>query len=143
MTQHTFDFTGQTVIVTGGATGIGRATALAFGRAGANVVIASIGDGGTSVADEVTAAGGHGLFVSTDVSREDDVRRMVQTTVDTFGGLDVAFNNAGILPTTAPLVEQTLDSWNRTIAVDLTGVFLSMKYEIEAMLAHGSGAIVN
>jgi len=137
------DFSGKTVVITGGSTGIGRATALAFGRAGANVVVAARGDGGGEVADLIVEAGGRALFVATDVSREADVERLMQTTVDTFGGLDVAFNNAGTLPPTGALVEQSMEAWNRTIAVDLTGVFLSLKYEIKAMLAHGGGSIIN
>ncbi|GAA2183856.1 SDR family oxidoreductase [Brooklawnia cerclae] len=143
MTQQTLDFSGKTVVVTGGSTGIGKATAIAFGRAGANVVIASRGDGGDAAAEAVTASGGHGIFVPIDVSREEDLARLVQVTLDEFGRLDVAFNNAGSLPPTGALVEQSIEAWNRTIAVDLTGVFLSMKHEIPAMLAHGGGSIIN
>lgn len=137
------DFRGRTVLVTGGSTGIGRAAAIGFGKAGANVVVGSRGDSGADVAQAVTAAGGHGLFVPTDVSVEEDVERLVQATVQKFGRLDVAFNNAGSLPPTGLLVDQTVEAWNRTIAVDLTGVFLSLKYEIAAMLAQGGGSIIN
>lgn len=137
------DFSGRTVLVTGGSTGIGKATAIAFGKAGANVVVGSRGDSGRAVADAVTEAGGQGLFVPTDVSSEADVKELVQAAVHRFGKLDIAFNNAGSLPPTGPLVEQTMDAWNRTIAVDLTGVFLSLKYEIAAMLSGGGGSIIN
>lgn len=142
-TRTPLDFSGKTILITGGSTGIGRATAEAFGRAGANVVIAARGPAGGDVADRIVAEGGRAVAIATDVAREDDVRRAVATAVDTFGSLDVAFNNAGTLPPTGPLVEQSMEAWNRTIAVDLTGVFLSMKYEIPAMLAGTGGSIIN
>jgi NAD(P)-dependent dehydrogenase (short-subunit alcohol dehydrogenase family) len=88
-------------------------------------------------------AGGTALFVRTDVTVADDVNRLVATTVDTYGGLHVAFNNAGILPPTGPLLDQTESDWDRTIAVDLKGVFLALKAEIAHMVANGGGAIVN
>ncbi len=141
--REPLDFSGRTVLVTGGSTGIGRATAEAFGRAGANLVIAARGQGGAEVAERITAGGGHAIYVATDVANEAEVERLVRTAVDTFGGLDVAFNNAGTLPPTGALVEQSTEAWNRTIAVDLTGVFLSLKYEIPAMLASGGGSIIN
>lgn len=145
MTQNRgpLDFSGKTVLITGGSTGIGRATAQAFGEMGANVVIAARSQEGADVADRIVAGGGRALYVATDVANEAEVERLVGTAVDTFGGLDVAFNNAGTLPPTGPLAEQSTDAWNRTIAVDLTGVFLSLKYEIPAMLATGGGSIIN
>lgn len=142
-TRHPLDFSGKTVLITGGSTGIGRATAEAFGRAGANVVIAARGAGGAEVAAQISAAGGQAIYVATDVSKEAEVERLVRTAVDAYGGLDVAFNNAGTLPPTGALADQSTQAWNQTIAVDLTGVFLSLKYEIPAMLASGGGSIIN
>ena len=143
MPEQLLDFTGKVVLVTGGATGIGRATSRAFARQGANVVVGDVDDRAAETVHLIEEAGGTGLFVRTDVTEADDVRRLVETTVDTYGGLHVAFNNAGILPPTGPLVEQTESDWDRTIAVDLKGVFLALKYEISHMAAAGGGAIVN
>jgi NAD(P)-dependent dehydrogenase (short-subunit alcohol dehydrogenase family) len=136
------DFTDQVVIVTGGGSGIGQATALAFARQGAKVVVAC-----RSNADEtlrrIKQAGGEAIFVRTDVSSAADVRKLVKTTVDTFGRLDIAFNNAGVKATTAPLIDQTEADFDRDIAVDLKGVFLCLKYEIPEMLKVGQGSIIN
>jgi NAD(P)-dependent dehydrogenase (short-subunit alcohol dehydrogenase family) len=101
------DFTGKVALVTGGATGIGRATSLAYARQGATVVIGDVDDRAAETVGLIEAAGGTGLFVRTDVTIADDVDRLVQTAVDTYGGLHVAFNNAGILPPTGPLLDQT------------------------------------
>jgi NAD(P)-dependent dehydrogenase (short-subunit alcohol dehydrogenase family) len=137
------DMTGKVAIVTGGGAGIGRATALAFADRGVSVVIADVDRRGDDVAAEIKAQGVESLFVRTDVSSHDEVERMVAATVATFGRLDYAFNNAGIEGVPALLPEQSIDTWNRTIAVNLTGVWLCMRSEIPAMLAHGSGSIVN
>lgn len=142
MSQQLLDFTGQVVLITGGRSGIGQATAVAFARQGAKVVIA-----GRSNADETLArirdAGGEAIFVQGDVSVAADVERIVNTTVRKYGRLDVAFNNAGLLPVTANLVEQTEEDFDKIIDVDLKGVFLCMKYEIPVMLKQGGGAIIN
>jgi NAD(P)-dependent dehydrogenase (short-subunit alcohol dehydrogenase family) len=143
MSEQLLDFTGKVVLVTGGATGIGRATSLAFARQGATVVIGDVDDRAAETVELIEEAGGTGLFVRTDVTVAGDVERLVQTTVDTYGGLHVAFNNAGILPPTGPLLEQSEADWDKTIAVDLKGVFLALKYEIAHMVGHGGGAIVN
>jgi len=143
MPDQLLDFTGKVVLVTGGATGIGRATSLAFARQGATVVIGDIDDRGAETVRLIEEAGGAGLFVRTDVTAADDVERLVQTTVDTYGGLHIAFNNAGILPPTGPLLDQSESDWDKTIAVDLKGVFLALKYEIAHMVEAGGGAIVN
>lgn len=92
------DFTGKVVLITGGATGIGRATALAFARQGASVVIGDVDDRAAETAGLIEGAGGTALFVRTDVTSASDVQQLVRTAVDSFGGLHVAFNNAGILP---------------------------------------------
>ena len=138
------DFDGKVALVTGGGTGIGRATALAFAQAGANLVIAGPDDGtGHDVVNEVKAAGGEGLFVHADVTKADDAKAMVDAAVERFGGLDCAFNNAGKEASTTALADVTEDEWDSVTGVNIKGVFLSMKYEIPAMLARGGGAIVN
>jgi NAD(P)-dependent dehydrogenase (short-subunit alcohol dehydrogenase family) len=143
MSEQLLDFTGKVVLVTGGATGIGRATSLAFARQGATVVIGDVDDRASETVRLIEAAGGTGRFVRTDVTVAADVEGLVRTTVDTYGGLHVAFNNAGILPPTGPLLEQSEADWDKTIAVDLKGVFLALKYEIAHMVEAGGGAIVN
>jgi NAD(P)-dependent dehydrogenase (short-subunit alcohol dehydrogenase family) len=135
---------GKIAVVTGAAMGIGRASALAFAREGAAVVIADIDDaGGRETVALVEDAGGRASFVRTDVSVKDDVEAMVEHAVTTYGGLDCAHNNAGIAAPMVPLAEYPDDGWDRTIAVMLTGVYLCMKAEIPRMLERGGGAIVN
>jgi len=119
MPEQLLDFTGKVVLVTGGATGIGRATSLAFARQGATVVIGDVDDRAAETVRLIEEVGATGLFVHTDVTVTADVERLVTTTVDTYGGLHVAFNNAGILPPTGPLLDQSEADWDRTIAVDL------------------------
>jgi NAD(P)-dependent dehydrogenase (short-subunit alcohol dehydrogenase family) len=136
--------TGKVAIVTGGAAGIGRAAALAFAREGANVVVADLdAERGEKTAAEVENDGVEAIFVRTDVSNADDVGRLVDGTIARFGRLDFAFNNAGIEGEQAPTADCTIDNWNRTIAVNLTGIFLCMRAEIPQLLASGGGAIVN
>jgi NAD(P)-dependent dehydrogenase (short-subunit alcohol dehydrogenase family) len=135
---------GKVAVVTGAAMGIGRASALAFAREGAAVVVADIDqEGGQGTVDLVEAAGGRASFVRTDVSSKADVAGMVRHAVATFGGLDCAHNNAGIAAPMAPLADYPDDGWDRTIAVMLTGVYRCMKEEIPVMLERGGGAIVN
>lgn len=137
-------FQDKVVIVTGGTSGIGRATAVAFAAEGAKVVVAGRREteGAESVA-LVEKAGGRGLFVATDVSSEDSVAALVARTVEHFGRLDIAFNNAGILLDGGPITGATSDLIDRTFAINVRGVALSMKHEIPAMLASGGGVIVN
>jgi NAD(P)-dependent dehydrogenase (short-subunit alcohol dehydrogenase family) len=143
MVKQLLDYTGKVVLVTGGSTGIGRATAIAFARQGAKVAIGNPSDGGLKTVEEIRAFGGDAIFVKTDVSRAESVKTLIQTTVDTFGRLDCAFNNAGILPPTVPLTDIDENDFDQVISVDLKGVFLCMKYEIQHMLKTGGGAIVN
>ncbi|MGH2921443.1 MAG: SDR family NAD(P)-dependent oxidoreductase [Gaiellaceae bacterium] len=143
MADQLLDFTGKVVLVTGGSTGIGRATSLAFARQGATVVIGDVDERSAKTVELIEQAGGTGLFVRTDVSAASEVEALVRTAVESFGGLHVAFNNAGVLPPTAPLAEMGEAEWDKIITVDLKGVFLSLKYEIAHMLTGGGGAIVN
>ncbi|MFD8923328.1 SDR family oxidoreductase [Streptomyces sp. NPDC059569] len=143
MTDTYFDFTGRIVLITGGAGGIGRAVALAFARRGATVVIGDIDERSGETVALIEKEGGTGLFVPTDVTRARDVEHLVSTTVATYGALHIAFNNAGVFVPPAPLAEQSEEDWDKAIAVDLKGVFLSLKYEIAHMAGAGGGAIVN
>ena len=139
------DFTGKVAFVTGAASGIGRAAALAFAREGASVVVADVSEqGNQETARMIEEQGGRALAVRCDVTRGEDVRAALDTTVEAFGRLDVAFNNAGVEPKkVVPTAEVEEEEWDRIINIDLRGVFLCMKYEIPLMLKQGGGAIVN
>jgi len=136
---------GKVGIVTGGTSGIGRDAAVLFAKAGAKVVVADRREAeGKETIGLVRAAGGDGLFVKTDVSQAADVHALVQKTVEKFGRLDVAFNNAGIEGSFVPIVEEAEEVWDRTIDINLKGIWLCLKYEIQQMLKQGGGgAIVN
>jgi NAD(P)-dependent dehydrogenase (short-subunit alcohol dehydrogenase family) len=136
---------GKVALVTGGTSGIGRETAVLFAKKGARVVVAGRRENeGNETVDLIQQAGGKGIFVQTDVSQALDVKAVVERTVETFGGLDYAFNNAGIEGKWAPIVEQTEDDWDRTIDINLKGTWLCLKFEIQQMLKQGrGGAIVN
>lgn len=140
---YALDFTNKVILITGGATGIGRATALAFAEHGGTVVIGDIDARAEETVRLIEGGGGTALFVSTDVTVANQVDSLVQQAVDTYGGLHVAFNNAGVLPPTGPLLEQTEADWDKIINVDLKGVFLSLKAEIAHMVVHGGGSIIN
>ncbi len=136
---------GKVAIVTGGTSGIGREAAVLFAKAGAKVVVAGRREvEGKETIELVRGAGGEGLFVKTDVSRAADVHALVRKTVEKFGRLDVAFNNAGIEGSWSPIAEQSEEDWDRTIDINLKGTWLCLKYEIQQMLKQGGGgAIVN
>lgn len=135
---------GKIALVTGGGSGIGAAGALLYAQAGAKVVVSDVDEkGGNDSVAAIRRAGGDGVFILADVSKEDEVRRMVQFVIDTHGRLDCAFNNAGILGVPSPLAEMTLDNWQRLQDVNLRSVWLCMKHEITRMLETGGGAIVN
>jgi NAD(P)-dependent dehydrogenase (short-subunit alcohol dehydrogenase family) len=134
----------KVAIVTGGASGIGRATSALFAREGAKVVVVDLGEeSGRDVLQEITAAGGTAIYVRADVSRSADVRRMIATAVDTYGRLDVLFNNAGIEGPARKLADYDEDDWAKVIAIDLTAVFLGMKYAIPQMIRQGGGVILS
>ncbi len=136
---------GKIALVTGGASGIGRTTALAFAQSGANVVVADIDEGNArGTLQEIERAGVKSLFVKTDVSKEAHCERMVAAAVERFSRLDIAFNNAGIMASYGEkLHESTEEDWDRLMSVNFKGVFLSMKHELRQMLKQGGGAIVN
>jgi NAD(P)-dependent dehydrogenase (short-subunit alcohol dehydrogenase family) len=138
------DMQGKVALVTGASGGIGRATALAFARAGANVVVADfVVDGGKETVGQIEELGGKAVFVECDVSDEEAVGGAVRTAVETFGGLDYACNNAGIEGHPAPVAEMTDAEFRRVLDINLFGVFYGMKYEVPAMLERGGGVIVN
>jgi NAD(P)-dependent dehydrogenase (short-subunit alcohol dehydrogenase family) len=141
----TTDLQGKVVLVTGGTSGIGREAAILFAKAGAKVVVAGRREAeGKQTVDLVRAAGGDGFFVKADVANAAEVEALVQKTVQKFGHLDIAFNNAGIEGTWVPITEQTEEDWDRTMDINLKGVWLCLKYEIRQMLKQGGGgAIVN
>lgn len=133
-----------TGLVTGAGSGIGRAAAKRLADEGANVAVVDIDEhGGQQTVELIEAAGGEATFIEADVSNQTDMQRMVQTVVETYGGLDFAHNNAGIGAELAPLTEQSEETWDRLYEVNLKGVWYALKAEIPAMLKTGGGAIVN
>jgi NAD(P)-dependent dehydrogenase (short-subunit alcohol dehydrogenase family) len=137
-------FDGKVALVTGGSSGIGEATAVAFAEAGARTVVADVqADAGRKTVERITSAGGDANFFEADVSRPRDVEAMVQHALEIYGRLDCAFNNAGIEGDMASTVDCTERNWDRVIEINLKGVWLCMKHEVPAMLQHGGGAIVN
>ena len=141
----TTEFAGKVALVTGGTSGIGRETAVLFAKAGAKVVVAGRREvEGAETVELIREAGSEGLFVKTDVSKAEEVNGLIRQTAEKFGRLDVAFNNAGVEGVWVPIVRQSEEDWDRTIDINLKGVWLCLKYEIRQMLRQGGGgAIVN
>jgi NAD(P)-dependent dehydrogenase (short-subunit alcohol dehydrogenase family) len=144
MPNDSESFAGKVAFVTGAANGIGRAAALAFAREGAGVVAADLSEhGNQETARMIEEAGGHALAIKCDVSRDSDVETALEKTVETFGRLDFAFNNAGVEQPITPTAELTEEQWDRIVDINLRSVFLCMKHEIPLLLKQGGGAIVN
>ncbi len=135
---------GKSGLITGGASGIGRATALAFGREGASVTVADIADdAGKKVVDEIESVGGRARFVHVDVTSESDVENAVRSTVEAFGRLDCAVNNAGTTGAGGMIQQISIEDWRKTMSINLESVFLCLKYELPVMQEQKCGAIVN
>jgi NAD(P)-dependent dehydrogenase (short-subunit alcohol dehydrogenase family) len=135
---------GKIALVTGGASGIGRAAALLFAREGARVLACDLDEaGGEATVAAIREAGGEAAFRRVDVSVEAEVEGMVADCVERYGRLDCALNNAGVSGPTGPIHQTDFEAWNRTLAINLGGVFLAMKHEIPVMQSQGGGAIVN
>ncbi len=137
------NFPGKVVLITGGGSGIGRATALMFARHGAKVVIGDVNPAGKETVDAIKREKGEAIFVQTDVRDAKQIENLAATAVKVYGGLHCAFNNAGVLPPMSMLADTEEASFDQTFEVDVKGVFLCMKYEIQQMLKTGGGAIVN
>jgi NAD(P)-dependent dehydrogenase (short-subunit alcohol dehydrogenase family) len=136
-------FSGKVALITGGTSGIGKATAIAFAKEGAKVVVSGRREKeGLAVVEEITKAGGVAHFVKADVAKEEDVKRLVEATVAKFGRLDVAFNNAGV-EWSGPITEATEADYRRVFDINVWGVLAGLKYQIPAMLKTGGGAIIN
>jgi NAD(P)-dependent dehydrogenase (short-subunit alcohol dehydrogenase family) len=134
----------KVVLITGGTSGIGRATAVAFGEAGAKVVLSGRREAeGEETAALIRDTGAECLFVRSDVSDEAEVQALVEKTIATYGRLDCAFNNAGIESPLKPLHEQSIEDFDKLMSINVRGLFLCMKYEIQQMLNQGSGVIIN
>ena len=137
-------FEGKVVLITGGASGIGRVAGLAFAAEGAKIVISDVAtEGGQETVRMIAAAGGHTTFVKTNVTSVSDVKALLAEVQRAYGKLDFALNNAGIDGARARTADYPEDIWTQVLEVNLTGVFLCMKYEIPLMLAHGGGVVIN
>lgn len=137
-------FAGKVAFITGAANGIGRAAALAYARKGASVAVADVSEqNNQDTARLIQELGGRALAVQCDVRRNEDVRSALNATIETFGRLDFAFNNAGIEYLIQPAADITEEEWDRIMDIDLRGIFLCMKHEIPLMLKQGAGSIVN
>lgn len=144
MSENPNRFQGKVAFVTGGGTGIGRATALAFAREGAGVAVAGHNlDDIDETARLIERQGGRAVPILCDVTRGEDVKAAVERTLEAFGRLDFAFNNAGVEQPVKPIVEVADEEWDRLLDVNLRGVFLCMKHQVPPMLRQGGGVIVN
>lgn len=138
------DFSGKVAIVTGGGSGIGRASAVKLAAAGAQVCVADVNEvGGEETVAQIQAAGGQAFFIRCDVSRSADVQAMVESTVRSYGGLDIALNNAGVGGLMGRTEDLSEDDWDLVMNVNLKGVWLCMKYELPHLVARGAGSVIN
>ncbi len=134
----------KVVIITGAASGIGKATAELFAKHGASVVISDIQEAeGKATTENIIANGGKASFIKTDVSRPEEMEALVNFAIKTYGKLDIAINNAGIGGELNPTADMSIEGWNKVIEVNLNSIFYGMKYQIQAMLKNGDGSIVN
>ena len=134
----------KVVIITGAASGIGKATAELFAKHGASVVISDIQEAeGKATTENIIANGGKASFIKTDVSRPEEMEALVNFAIKTYGKLDIAINNAGIGGELNPIADMSIEGWNKVIEVNLNSIFYGMKYQIQAMLKNGGGSIVN
>jgi len=144
MKNNPLDFTGKVALVTGAASGMGLATAQAFAEAGAAVALADFREDMVKAEVQKLMTAGHkAIGIRCDVSDDEQVEQMVKRTVEEFGRLDAAFNNAGVMAKLAPTADSSREEWDRVIGINLRGVWSSMKYELRQMQRQGSGAIVN
>ncbi|MEM7368343.1 MAG: glucose 1-dehydrogenase [Bacteroidota bacterium] len=138
------EFTNKVIVITGAGSGIGRITAHAFANQGGTVIVSDINvKGGNETVSQITESGGKASFIEANVAKFEEVEQLIHQTVEEFGRLDVAVNNAGIGSAPARTTETKLEDWDRVMAVNATGVFYCMKVEIEQMLKQGGGVIVN
>jgi len=134
----------KVAIITGGASGIGKAIALLYASEGAKIVVSDIDEeGGNEVVADIKAKGGEAIFIKADTSKAENSKTVVEQAVNHFGALHIAVNNAGIGGPLGPLGEYPIEGWDKTIAINLSGVFYGMRYQIPAMLESGGGSIVN
>ncbi|WP_435158242.1 SDR family NAD(P)-dependent oxidoreductase [Haladaptatus sp. DFWS20] len=135
---------GKAAVITGGSQGIGKATALRFAEEGADIVVADVNvEGGHATVSEIEDMGANAVFVETDVSQKEDIQNMITTCIEAFDGIDVLFNNAGIDGPLDNIVDYDEDGFDKVIDVNLKGVWLGLKYGIEAMLEYGGGSIIS
>jgi NAD(P)-dependent dehydrogenase (short-subunit alcohol dehydrogenase family) len=135
---------GKTAIVTGGASGIGEATALLYAAYGCNVIVSDLQEEkGLLLVEKIRQSNGKAVFIKADVSKPQDCEMLVNKTVASFGSVDIAFNNAGISGESNAVADMSIEGWNKIIAVNLNSVFYCMKYELQQMLKQGKGVIIN
>src|SRR6476659_6386281 len=138
------DLNGKVSIVTGGGSGIGQAAALLYAAHGAKVVVSDINEqGGKNVEEQIKQLGGESIFIKADISKSEECELLANKTIEAFGRIDIAFNNAGIGGESNGIADMSIEGWNKIIAVNLSSVFYCMKYQLQQMIKQGNGAIIN